>query len=93
MKWFKDRLGTEPMDKGAVAMDFDEVFCFKSLPMWWKAVGPRPALNLTTALGLGLAIDYSLLMLGRYREELASGAEPAEAIIRGEIADYYEGEE
>jgi len=49
MKWFKDRLGTEPMDKGAVAMDFDEVFCFKSLPMWWKAVGPRPALNLTTA--------------------------------------------
>ncbi|MGA8116952.1 MAG: MMPL family transporter [Actinocatenispora sp.] len=29
------------------------------------------ALNLTTALGLGLAIDYSLFMLTRYREELA----------------------
>ncbi len=31
------------------------------------------ALNLTTALSLGLAIDYSLLMVNRYREELASG--------------------
>lgn len=49
MKWFKNRLGTEPMDKGAVAMDFDEVFSFKSLPMWWQAVGPRPAMNLTTS--------------------------------------------
>ncbi|MFI6676122.1 MMPL family transporter [Kribbella sp. NPDC050470] len=29
------------------------------------------AINLTTALGLGLAIDYALLMVSRYREELA----------------------
>jgi RND superfamily putative drug exporter len=29
------------------------------------------ALNLSTGLGLGLAIDYSLLMLSRYREEVA----------------------
>ena len=29
------------------------------------------ALNLVTGLGLGLAIDYSLLMVSRYREELA----------------------
>ena len=28
------------------------------------------ALNLTTAMGLGLAIDYSLFMVSRYREEL-----------------------
>lgn len=31
------------------------------------------ALNLTTALGLGLAIDYCLLMVARFREELAHG--------------------
>ena len=31
------------------------------------------SLNLTTALGLGLAIDYSLFILSRYREERANG--------------------
>ncbi|ALG12697.1 MMPL family transporter [Kibdelosporangium phytohabitans] len=31
------------------------------------------AINLTTALGLGLAIDYALLMVNRFREELGRG--------------------
>ena len=31
------------------------------------------ALNLTTALGLGLSIDYCLLMVARFREELGRG--------------------
>jgi RND superfamily putative drug exporter len=31
------------------------------------------AINLVTILGLGLAIDYGLLMVGRFREELAAG--------------------
>jgi len=35
------------------------------------------AINLTTALGLALAIDYSLLMISRFREELGRGQEPA----------------
>jgi len=40
------------------------------------------ALNLTTALGLGLAIDYSLFVVSRYREELAAGLEPHPAVRR-----------
>ncbi|MFF7972660.1 MMPL family transporter [Streptomyces sp. NPDC007905] len=38
------------------------------------------ALNLTTALGLGLAIDYALFIVRRYREELSTGADPSTAI-------------
>ena len=38
------------------------------------------AINLTTGLGLGLAIDYSLFMVSRFREELASGADRSEAL-------------
>ena len=40
------------------------------------------ALNFTTAMGLGLAIDYSLLIVSRYREELADGHEPFVAVRR-----------
>src|SRR5579863_2827043 len=40
------------------------------------------SLNLTTALGLGLAIDYSLFIVNRYREELRSGSDPNAAVIR-----------
>jgi RND superfamily putative drug exporter len=40
------------------------------------------ALNLTTALGLGLAIDYSLFVVSRFREELRAGYEPRPAVIR-----------
>ncbi len=40
------------------------------------------ALNLTTAMGLGLAIDYSLFVVSRYREELRRGLEPADAVVR-----------
>lgn len=38
------------------------------------------ATNLTTALGLGLAIDYSLFIVSRYREERAHGRENAAAL-------------
>ncbi|MCX4762283.1 MMPL family transporter [Streptomyces sp. NBC_01275] len=38
------------------------------------------AMNLTTALGLGLAVDYALFIVRRFREELATGAEPPAAI-------------
>jgi RND superfamily putative drug exporter len=38
------------------------------------------ALNLTTAMGLGLAIDYALFIVRRFREELAGGADSLTAI-------------
>jgi RND superfamily putative drug exporter len=40
------------------------------------------AMNLTTALGFALAIDYSLLIVNRYREELGRGQAPGDAVIR-----------
>lgn len=40
------------------------------------------ALNLTTMLGLGLAIDYSLFIVSRYREELQNGLDVPAAIRR-----------
>ena len=38
-------------------------------------------LNLTTGLGLGLGIDYALLMVNRFREELAKGVRKEKAIV------------
>ncbi|MDA0182626.1 efflux RND transporter permease subunit [Solirubrobacter phytolaccae] len=38
------------------------------------------ALNLVNGLGLGLAIDYSLFMVSRFREELAAGRSREEAL-------------
>jgi uncharacterized membrane protein YdfJ with MMPL/SSD domain len=40
------------------------------------------ALNFTTGMGLGLAIDYSLFMVSRYREESATHGYGAEALTR-----------
>ena len=40
------------------------------------------ALNLTVAMGLALAIDYTLLIVNRFRDELAEGAGREEALVR-----------
>lgn len=40
------------------------------------------ALNLSTAMGLALAIDYTLLIISRYRDELADGVPRDQALIR-----------
>lgn len=39
------------------------------------------ALNLATGLGLGLAIDYSLFIVSRYREELGRGVDTRDAVV------------
>lgn len=40
------------------------------------------AVNVASLLGLGLAIDYGLFTVGRFREELAAGRSSAEAVRR-----------
>jgi RND superfamily putative drug exporter len=40
------------------------------------------SINLTTALGLGLAIDYSLFVVSRFREELRKGRSVEQAVVR-----------
>src|SRR6185312_6025820 len=40
------------------------------------------ALNLSVAMGLALAIDYTLLLVRRFRDELAAGAERDAALVR-----------
>src|SRR3989454_589928 len=39
-------------------------------------------LNITTMVGLGVGIDYSLLIVTRFREELNRGLAPADAALR-----------
>ena len=39
------------------------------------------ALNLVTGLGLALGIDYALLAINRFREELASGSSTGDAVV------------
>jgi RND superfamily putative drug exporter len=38
------------------------------------------SINIVTMLGLGLAVDYSLFVVGRYREELRAGSHPVQAV-------------
>ena len=40
------------------------------------------ALNLSVAMGLALAIDYTLLIISRFRDELAEGADREHALVR-----------
>jgi putative drug exporter of the RND superfamily len=40
------------------------------------------SINLTTALGLGLAIDYSLFIVSRFREEMRLGLAVPDAVVR-----------
>jgi RND superfamily putative drug exporter len=40
------------------------------------------SLNLTTAMALGLGIDYALFIVSRYREEMRRGLEPHAAVVR-----------
>ncbi len=66
-----------PLAVGAVTILF-------SLGLLWALAGATDlsvfAVNVVTLLGLGLSVDYSLLMVNRYREELRAGRDGAAAI-------------
>jgi hypothetical protein len=38
LKWFQNRAGTQSMDPGQIALDYDMVTAFKAIPMWLAAV-------------------------------------------------------
>jgi RND superfamily putative drug exporter len=40
------------------------------------------SINLTTALGIGLGIDYSLFIVSRFREEMRAGLSSDDAVVR-----------
>lgn len=42
---------------------------------------PQYAINICSLIGLGVSIDYSLIMVSRYREELARGRSFEEALV------------
>jgi trehalose monomycolate/heme transporter len=46
------------------------------------ATTPTYATNLVQLIGLGIAVDYSLLVVYRFREELAEGKDADEAVLR-----------
>ena len=46
------------------------------------AVTPTYATNLVQLIGLGIAVDYSLLIVYRFREELARGLDSTDAVVR-----------
>ncbi|MFF8266735.1 MMPL family transporter [Streptomyces sp. NPDC016562] len=62
--------------------------CTVGTGMLWLLVLSRwydltsPALSTTTMVGLGLAIDYALLTVGRFREERAAGHGVPDAVVR-----------
>ena len=43
---------------------------------------PEWATSMATIIGIGVGIDYVLLMVSRYRESLEQGHEPADAVVR-----------
>jgi RND superfamily putative drug exporter len=67
-----------PLAFGAIA-----VVCSRgvlSIAAEWLAIDGF-ALTVTTMMGLALGVDYALLMVSRFREELAAGAGPREAAL------------
>ena len=70
----------------AVPLGFGAVTVLASRGLLWIvthfASVDALALTVCTMMGLALGVDYALLMVSRFREELAVGASPREAALR-----------
>jgi RND superfamily putative drug exporter len=75
---------------GTLAFLLPFVFAFAAIPatlaLVWVFAHPmgmeQTVQNLVTFIGLGIAIDYSLLIVYRYREELKRGGAKEDAVVR-----------
>jgi RND superfamily putative drug exporter len=70
----------------AIPIVFAAATIFGTLGIVWGvahlAVTPTYATNLVQLIGLGIAVDYSLLVVYRFREELARGRDADDAVVR-----------
>jgi RND superfamily putative drug exporter len=75
---------------GTLAFLLPFLFAFAAIPatlaLVWVFAHPmgmeQTVQNLVTFIGLGIAIDYSLLIVYRYREELKRGGPKEDAVVR-----------
>jgi hypothetical protein len=44
-RWFQDRPGNVPQDRGSIAFDYDMNYAFKVMPAWYSATGQPGVLN------------------------------------------------
>lgn len=73
-RWFQSHPGTEPLDPntGSVATDYDMVFAFKTLPMWWAAMG-APGAEMPFAMDM---LSHGSHPAARYNEYSGAPLKP-----------------
>jgi putative drug exporter of the RND superfamily len=77
------RAAASPLAVGGIAI-FGSMAALRALT--WVTDVSVFALNLLLAMGLALAIDYTLLIISRFRDELAEGAERETALVRAMVS-------
>ena len=76
--------GTVVAAAAPLALGFGAVF-LSGAAIYWLSRATELSVyvtNMASMIGIGVAVDYSLFIVSRYRGELAEGAEPQEALRR-----------
>jgi RND superfamily putative drug exporter len=76
--------GTVAAAVAPLALGFASVFLAGAAVYWLSRAGELSiyVTNMASMIGIGVAVDYSLFVVSRYRGELRAGAEPREALAR-----------